>query len=192
MAGCCRDFTLLTVAALRQHGIPARSRVGFGSYLGGGFHYDHVIVEHWTGDRWQWTDAQLAPESDLPIDPTDVPRAVAGGDDHVFASAAQVWLAGRRGEVDLDTYGVDPGLPFRGSWFVGNYVISELAHRQRDELLLWDTWGAMREPRSVGVLVDGGLADGIDVDGVTTNRSSTRSRRCWWRRIPVTRMPSGN
>ncbi len=149
VVGCCRDFTLLTVAALREHGVPARSRIGFAGYLHGGFHYDHVIVEHWTGDRWHSTDAQLNPETHLTIDSTDVPRAVSGGEDQVFASAAQVWLAGRRGDADLDTYGVDPGLPFRGSWFVGNYVISELAHRQRDELLLWDVWGAMADPDSV-------------------------------------------
>ena len=28
VAGCCRDFTLLTVAALRHRGVPARSRIG--------------------------------------------------------------------------------------------------------------------------------------------------------------------
>src|SRR4051794_22206329 len=31
--GCCRDFPLLTVAALRARGIPARSRVGFAAYF---------------------------------------------------------------------------------------------------------------------------------------------------------------
>jgi hypothetical protein len=29
--GCCRDHTMLAVAALRHHGVPARSRVGFAS-----------------------------------------------------------------------------------------------------------------------------------------------------------------
>src|SRR3954468_22127549 len=29
VVGCCRDFTLLTIAALRRRGVPARSRVGF-------------------------------------------------------------------------------------------------------------------------------------------------------------------
>jgi hypothetical protein len=161
VAGCCRDFTLLTVAALRHHGIPARSRIGFADYLGEQFHYDHVIVEHWTGDRWRWIDAQLAPEWSLTIDPTDVPRATTAGDDCAFASAAQVWLADRRGEIDVNTYGVDPDLPLRGSWFVRNYVISELAHRQRDELLLWDVWGAMRVEERPGSSSDDTLIDEI-------------------------------
>jgi hypothetical protein len=43
----------------------------------------------------------------------------------------------------VQQYGVDPELPFRGDWFVRNYVLQELAHRLRDELLLWDGWGAM-------------------------------------------------
>src|SRR5262245_31036878 len=45
VVGCCRDYTLLTVAALRQHGVPARSRIGFADYFMPevGFHADHVI-----------------------------------------------------------------------------------------------------------------------------------------------------
>ena len=33
VAGCCRDHALLAVAALREQGIPARSRVGFTGYF---------------------------------------------------------------------------------------------------------------------------------------------------------------
>jgi len=40
-------------------------------------------------------------------------------------------------------YGVDPNLPFRGAAFIRNYVIGELAHLHCDEMLLWDSWGAM-------------------------------------------------
>lgn len=29
VAGCCRDHTLFVVGGLREHGVPARSRVGF-------------------------------------------------------------------------------------------------------------------------------------------------------------------
>jgi hypothetical protein len=35
------------------------------------------------------------------------------------------------------------GLPVGGDWFIYDYVFIELAHRQRDESLLWDDWGAM-------------------------------------------------
>src|SRR5690242_6664578 len=49
IVGCCRDFTLLTVGALRYKGLPARSRVGFADYLDPSWHYDHVITEVWDG-----------------------------------------------------------------------------------------------------------------------------------------------
>src|ERR687898_951834 len=59
--GCCRDHTLLAVAALRHHGMPARSRVGFASYLSlTTWHHDHVIVEAWLGGRWRRFDTELA------------------------------------------------------------------------------------------------------------------------------------
>lgn len=139
VVGCCRDVTLLTVAALRQHGIPARSRVGFAAYFHEGFHADHVVVEHWDGQRWVLADAQLD-QADWPFDTCDVP---CGATSAPFATAAQVWTAHRRGEVDVDRYGVGPDHPMRGGWFVANCVLRELAHRRRDELLLWDFWGAL-------------------------------------------------
>lgn len=136
VAGCCRDFTLLAVAGLRQHGIAARSRIGFAGYFVEGWHHDHVVVEMLDGGRF--VDAQLDP-ADWPFDTQNVPRGLDG-----FATAAEVWTAYRHDGLDLSTYGVGPDLPLRGEWFVGNYVLLELAHRQGDELLLWDGWGAKR------------------------------------------------
>ena len=48
VVGCCRDFTLLTVAALRHQGVPARSRIGFAGYFGSEVHVDHVVVDSTT------------------------------------------------------------------------------------------------------------------------------------------------
>ncbi|KAA5829496.1 transglutaminase domain-containing protein [Saccharopolyspora hirsuta] len=141
LVGCCRDVALLTVAALRQHGVPARSRVGFAAYFHEGFHADHVIAEYWDGQRWVLADAQLD-QADWPFDTCDIPRG-ADLSSAPFATAAQVWTAHRRGEVDVDRFGVGPDHPMRGAWFAGNYVLRELAHRRRDELLLWDFWGAL-------------------------------------------------
>ncbi|HKD97339.1 MAG TPA: transglutaminase domain-containing protein [Micromonosporaceae bacterium] len=138
VAGCCRDFTLLTVAGLRHHGIPARSRIGFAGYFVPGWHHDHVVVEL-LGDG-RFVDAQLDPAS-WPFDTGNVPRGI-----DAFATAAEVWTAHRRGEIDVSTFGVDPSLPFRGETFVRNYVLMELAHRHGDEMLLWDDWGHMRGP----------------------------------------------
>ncbi|MEU4420414.1 transglutaminase domain-containing protein [Actinoplanes sp. NPDC024001] len=135
IVGCCRDFTLLTVAALRAKGIPARSRVGFADYLDDGFHTDHVIVEFHDGHRWIAVDAQLDPAAGFPIDVQDVPLAPGG-----LRTAAQAWQSWRAGD-DPDTYGVAPGHPVRGSRMIAKYVLTELSHRMGDELLLWDSWG---------------------------------------------------
>src|SRR5258708_23141989 len=59
LVGCCRDFSLLTCAILRQQAIPARLRYGFGSYFVSGYWIDHVIVEVRTGSRWQRFDPQI-------------------------------------------------------------------------------------------------------------------------------------
>lgn len=137
IVGCCRDFTLLTVAALRARGIPARSRVGFADYFDPGFHVDHVITEFHDGTRWIATDTQLDPAAGFPVDVTDVPLGPGG-----LRPAAQCWLAFRRGEIDPETYGVGPGIPIRGPLMIRKYVLTELAHRFGDETLLWDFWGA--------------------------------------------------
>lgn len=163
VAGCCRDFTLLTVAALREHGVPARSRIGFASYFfpDVGFHADHVIVDYWDGRRWVFADAQLDPGQDWGFDPLDLPREVGDRRPGPFATAAQIWTAYRRGEIDDQRYGVHMELPFRGAPFIRDYVILELAHRRRDELLLWDRWGAM-STNPVGELTgDLGIVDEI-------------------------------
>ncbi|WP_435108866.1 transglutaminase domain-containing protein [Nocardiopsis synnemataformans] len=142
LVGCCRDFALVTVAALRERGVAARTRVGFASYLNDGFWTDHVVSEYWDGGRWVWADTQLDPERPWPVDVMDIARAPEARG-AVFASAAQVWLAHRQGRVDVDRYGVHPDLPWRGAGFVRAYVLLELAHRQGEEVLLWDTWEAM-------------------------------------------------
>lgn len=136
VAGCCRDHTLLAVATLREHGVPARSRIGFAGYFRPGFHHDHVIGERWDGSRWVRFDPELA-QDDWPFDVHDVPR----GEGAPFETAAEVWLAVRAGRADASTYGVDPALPWLcGLAFVRGYVALELAHRMRDEVLLWDVW----------------------------------------------------
>ncbi|WP_410811130.1 transglutaminase domain-containing protein [Micromonospora sp. 067-2] len=140
VAGCCRDHTLLSVAILRQHRIPSRSRVGFASYFSPGWYHDHVLVEYWNGHRWVWADPEIDPGGDWQFDGYDIdPKA------GLFDSAARVWSAYRAGTIDPDVYGVSPELPIRGDWFIHDYVLLELAHRQTDELLLWDSLDAMTD-----------------------------------------------
>jgi hypothetical protein len=146
VAGCCRDFTLLTVAALRQKGVPARSRVGFATYFFDGFNVDHVITEIWDGGRWRFADAQIGPEPHWPMDPQDMPlvKGADPGEKPVFYTAAQAWLAYRRGDTDPMAFGVHPELPHLcGAGFLAGEVVLELTHRMRDEVLLWDLHGLM-------------------------------------------------
>lgn len=145
LQGCCRDHTLMCVAALRQHGVPARSRVGFAGYFKEGWHHDHVIVEAWLDERWHRFDPEVTGPLPGLATPMDVP--VADVDERGFVSAAQVWVAHRAGRIDAETYGVDESVPgFRGERFIADEVIVEVAHRFGDELLLWDGWGRMPPP----------------------------------------------
>ncbi|WP_037365490.1 transglutaminase domain-containing protein [Nakamurella lactea] len=152
--GCCRDHTLLSVGVLRQHGIPARSRIGFASYFSPTWNHDHVIVEMWNGARWLRFDPEVAePSAALPT-PLDIPAGPAAP----FRTAAEVWQGHRDGSLDVETFGVDESVPvIRGRWFVRDYVIREVAHRFGDELLLWDNWGAMTGPEDDSA--DGGAVD---------------------------------
>jgi hypothetical protein len=136
--GCCRDHTLLCVGALRQHGIPARSRVGFASYFRSGWNHDHVIVDVQRDGRWVRFDSELVPGA-FPFDTLDIPA----GPDAPFVTAAEAWQGHQSGRIDVETFGVDVDSPVRGEWFVRTYVVMELAHRFKDELLLWDGWGVM-------------------------------------------------
>lgn len=148
--GCCRDFALLYVAALRQHGVPARTRIGFATYLDPTFRYDHVVAEYWAADRGRWvrTDPQLDPAA-FTVDVGDL----GTGPDSPFRPASRVWTGYRSGAIDdigIQAYGVVPDAPLvddvgpmRGAWFVRNYLLGELAHLTGHELLLWDVWGLM-------------------------------------------------
>ncbi|MGF0118297.1 transglutaminase domain-containing protein [Promicromonospora sp. Marseille-Q5078] len=141
VAGCCRDHTLFSVGALREHGVPARSRIGFAGYFAPQFFHDHVVVEHWdaAAARWVRWDPELDAADGWDFDVLDMPT----GPGSPFPTAAEVWRAIRAGDVDPGSYGVDPGVPqLCGKDFVRRYVLLEVAHRLRDEVLLWDFWGA--------------------------------------------------
>ncbi len=142
LQGCCRDSTLLAVSILRQHGVPARSRVGFARYFDPGWHHDHVVVEFRDGQRWRRFDPEVDPAWGLPVDPLDIPR----GPEAPFMTAAEAFRALRGGTLDASRYGVAPGHEASGEDFVLAELFWELAHRYGDELLLWDVWGAVPPP----------------------------------------------
>lgn len=135
--GCCRDYALFFVAVMRERGIPARSRVGFAPYLSPSFNHDHVVAEYWNGERWVRVDPEM-PLEGFDFDVQDMPEGV-------FLSAAEVWKGYREGHLDPGGFGVAPQLPYKGEWFIRNYVVKELAHLCKHELLLWDEWGSMSD-----------------------------------------------
>ncbi|HEX4722222.1 MAG TPA: transglutaminase-like domain-containing protein [Pseudonocardiaceae bacterium] len=141
--GVCRDFALLHCALLRHAGVPARVRYGFANYFDStGFHHDHMVTEYWDGDtaRWRLADAQLADPvvataHRIDFDPMDVPR-------EDFLVAGKAWRAVRARRAHPASFGVAPGTPLHGEWFVVGCVRIDLAAVNRVESLLWDVWGA--------------------------------------------------
>nr|WP_243695371.1 hypothetical protein [Agromyces protaetiae] len=133
-----------------------------------GFRHDHVVVEYVErggegNGRWRWRrfDPELAADFTSEFgDPFD-PHDLASGEGAPFETAAEGWLAHRAGRTDLSGYGVHPGSPYAGPWFVHGYVLGDLAHRMRTELLLWDGWGAMAEPNEPIPEASVALADRI-------------------------------
>ncbi|MDA1359696.1 transglutaminase-like domain-containing protein [Glycomyces luteolus] len=140
----CRTFTLVTVAALRAHGVPARARCGFLHYApDADWYIDHWVAEYWDGERWILSDAQMDPiqvkEFGLDFDPADVPR-------DKFVVAGQAWIAYRAGELDADKCGL-PGIPGEsGPWWIAANLVRDAAALSNMELLPWDVWGRIPEP----------------------------------------------
>jgi hypothetical protein len=142
--GCCRDFTLLYVSLLRHHGIPARSRVGFATYLNGGWATDHVVAEVWDSreERWRLIDAEFGavytdPTDGVELDMLDLPR-------DRFIVAPDAWLRCREGGEDPDRYLVSPFLDtpgLRGWPYILHDLVLDLAALNKQELILWDDWG---------------------------------------------------
>ncbi|HEY0814360.1 MAG TPA: transglutaminase domain-containing protein [Pseudonocardia sp.] len=136
VAGCCRDHSLFVVGALRARNIPARTRVGFASYLVPDYRVDHVVVEFWAGGRWRRADPEIAPGS-VDFDPEDMSSGIGSP----FRTAAEAWDGYRRGLIRPERHCVFPGSELSGPDLVRAYVVIEVAHRYGDEMLLWDRWG---------------------------------------------------
>ncbi|MGC4943832.1 transglutaminase-like domain-containing protein [Kribbella sp. DT2] len=125
VAGCCRDHSLLAVAALREQGVPARTRLSFTDYFAPDARGDHVVAEWWNGTRWQRFDPELDPGS-RPFDVRDLPT----GEGSPFETAAEAWTAYRAGRSDPTRYGVAPNSHLSGPTFIRGYVIMDFLHRR--------------------------------------------------------------
>lgn len=137
--GRCRDYTLLTVAFLRAHGIPARARCGFAAYFKPGWFEDHWVAQVWdaAAARWRLVDAQLDAtwrgQIHFAGDPLDVTE-------QEFITAGRAWQSCRSGATQPARY----GLSFLGDhglhWVAGNTRL-DLAALNKVEMLPWDVWG---------------------------------------------------
>jgi hypothetical protein len=144
MAGVCRHFATMLTAILREQGIAARARCGFGAYFTPGKFEDHWVCEYWNVplQRWILVDAQLdAAQRDafrLDFDPLDVPR-------DRFIIAGDAWQMCRAGSAVPDRFGLSH-IGLSGSWFIAGNVLRDLAALNRMEMLPWDVWGMMPAP----------------------------------------------
>jgi hypothetical protein len=127
---------------LRQHGIPARARCGFGAYFEAGQYIDHWVCEYWNAvqNRWIMVDAQMDELQSrvlrLPFDPLDVPR-------DQFIVGGLAWQMCRKGEADPQTFGI---MDMHGLWFVRGDFVRDVASLNKVELLPWDSWGLCESP----------------------------------------------
>jgi hypothetical protein len=140
----CSHFSYLLAAMLREQGVPARARCGFGAYFTPGRFEDHWVAEYWDGEtkRWVLVDAQIDSIQrnafKLDFDPLDVPR-------NQFIIAGDAWQMCRAGRADPNLFGLS-FLKEQGMWWIAANVIRDLASLNRREVLPWDVWGIMHEP----------------------------------------------
>jgi hypothetical protein len=138
--GVCRHFTLLHVAMLRTHGIPARARCGFGAYFEKGKYLDHWVTEYWNEDRQRWVlfDAQIDDRQrelfGIAFDTADVPR-------DQFVVAGDAWSLCRSGRTGPAAFGIQD---MHGLWFIAGNIVRDIAALNNREMLPWDVWGAIR------------------------------------------------
>jgi len=134
--GTCRDYSVFLSALLRNQGIPARARCGFGAYFTPGRYEDHWICEYWKADeeRWVMVDAQLdalqRKTLGIDFDSLDVPA-------DRFLTGGKAWQLCRREDADPNKFGV---FNMRGLWFVRGNLVRDVASLNKMELLPWDCW----------------------------------------------------
>lgn len=163
----CRDFACILCSMLRSKNIPARVRIGFGTYIyqNTNFKSDHALLEYWdnNANKWKRVDARTSDfhiknnRHQIDFDIYDVPE-----DRFIVAGAA--WDACRKEQALPNSFGY--GLFNRrvsGWWYIRNKVLQDLAALNKSEPLLWDAWGFMlqQDPGELPTLNQQKLLDQI-------------------------------
>jgi hypothetical protein len=137
----CRNFAVLLVSMLRHQGIPARARVGFGSYFAASYAADHRIAEYWSSAERRWVladpmiDEVQRQARHLTFNLLDI------GPDDPFLLAGKVWQRCRAGELDPNRFGdsdTDIGMPP-----IRYALLQDFAYLNKYELLGNDDWGEL-------------------------------------------------
>jgi hypothetical protein len=142
--GRCQSFVVMMVTMLREKGIPARARCGFGGYFHPRRYEDHWLCEYRNNveRRWILADPQFddvwRKRLDIRHDVLDVPR-------DQFLVAADAWEQCRRGELDPEWFGISFA-DLHGLWYIAGSLVRDLAALNRMEMLPWDVWGAQPRP----------------------------------------------
>lgn len=140
----CWHFATFIAAILREQGVPARARCGFGAYFNPGRFEDHWVAEFWNASerRWVLVDAQLDDVQRaafrIDFDPNDVPH-------DRFVLAGDAWQQCRAGRADPNLFGLSI-LNEQGLWWIAQNLVRDLASLNRVEMLPWDVWGIMPKP----------------------------------------------
>ena len=134
LVGTCRHFAVMSCALLRDRGIAARVRCGFGMYFEAGLGMDHWVTEFRDGGRWVRVDTEhFGQERGVDL------RDLKPGE---FLTGGEAWSAYRRGEVDGAKFGV-PGTENWGPSEIRGNLVRDLAALNNVETLPWDEWGRM-------------------------------------------------
>jgi hypothetical protein len=137
----CRNYTVLLVSMLRQQGVPARARVGFGGYFAPAYAVDHRITEYWheAQQRWVRVDAMIDEVQragrNLTLDTLDI------GPSDPFWLAGEIWRRCRAGELDPQDFGdsdIDRGMPP-----IRYALLHDFAYLNKCEVLGCDDWGEL-------------------------------------------------
>jgi hypothetical protein len=157
IVGNCRDYSTLLCTILRQQGVPARARCGFGAYFTPDHYEDHWVCEYWNAaqQRWIMVDAQLDQLQrevlNISFDPLDVPH-------DQFITGGRAWQMCRSGGADPDRFGI---FEWHGQWFVQGDLVRDFLALNKIELLPWDGWGLMAGPEQSVPAEDVALLDRI-------------------------------
>lgn len=169
----CRHFAGLLCAMLRHHGIPARTRSGFATYLETSHYQEHWICEYWNGERWVKEDPDLVMH--------DIPR-------DQFRVAGQAWQTCRAGQDDPDKYGYGGDASVRGWWAIRNNVVRDVAALNKVEEMSLAGWGLVRGAEAV---TDPAVLNVLDRTAVATltDNASFATLRDFYLNTPEVRAP---